>query len=687
MKKLLVTIMIGLFFTGCAGYSERSAMSGPRVAPSPCRWTSNGIECDGNRDGTVDLLIKKSDGSVEINGSTVDSQAGTKCENLADVTAALAGSATHLVVTGTVTLTGALELTKPVYVMAGGSFVTDGHLLTLSSSYDAGRYTTLVTNSDGSEISGLYEAKVEWFGAVGDDSTDNTTAIQTAQASIYGSTNYRSVLSFGPGIFQHNNITIYGTHWELNGATLKNVHATADGITVEDPVNVWSYPGSISGGQILSSSTGYAIHYNTQSQFTISNIYSLNLTGGWIKIGTWATNTAYGLTVKDCKLENAYRGIFGIGSSTNSCEVNAINIIRNEIKGCTNGPAIQLWGRVINIDSNIIQDNTEEGILISVDGAGATANYATEMLNITNNYFESNSLGHIKMVGDYDTGDSPTSLNTVLNFRIDGNRYYGAHTVDADIVFYATNGAATGYNAFREGYIGREHHYSYASEDKIAFGNTVKKDCIVHLGTEDFTYVAAGDGNSFYTPNLQYFSGVSGNQQPTFVPAKFLGGDGTPYGVLTPSWFGQTYYDYTNKMYWKAWDKNANTDWVPLGSADQHLDLTTDTVLTEAQIQANKYITNQGDSDELDVTLPAVSYIISVTFISSEDDVIEINPPSGEAFDLNGTTLDADDCVDSPDPNVVGSKIVATRMQNAAGTWIWSLDTVRGSWVDTGASD
>jgi hypothetical protein len=124
---------------------------------------------------------------------------------------------------------------------------------------------------------------------------------------------------------------------------------------------------------------------------------------------------------------------------------------------------------------------------------------------------------------------------------------------------------------------------------------------------------------------------------------------------------------------------------VYIPSDDQHFDLTADTVLTEAQIQANKYITNQGDDGEADITLPAVSYVISLTFIVSEAQIIEVNPPSGEAFDLNGTTLDADDCVDSP--AVVGSKIVATRMQNAAGTWIWSLDTVRGSWVDTGASD
>lgn len=123
----------------------------------------------------------------------------------------------------------------------------------------------------------------------------------------------------------------------------------------------------------------------------------------------------------------------------------------------------------------------------------------------------------------------------------------------------------------------------------------------------------------------------------------------------------------------------------PVPREFKKLDLTTDTTMTEAQILANKYISNQGAAGEVDLTLPAVSYAISVVFSVEEVLIIEVNPPSGELFDLNGTLLDANDCVDSP--AIVGSKLVATRLQNAAGTWIWSLDAVRGTWVDTGASD
>lgn len=119
------------------------------------------------------------------------------------------------------------------------------------------------------------------------------------------------------------------------------------------------------------------------------------------------------------------------------------------------------------------------------------------------------------------------------------------------------------------------------------------------------------------------------------------------------------------------------------------LNLTSDTAITEAQINASYWISNQGASGEVDVTLPAVSYAIAVGILVEEAQVFEINPPSGEAFSLNSdgaiTAMDADDVIDSP--ATVGSKMVCTRMQAADASWHWSCDAVRGSWADSGASD
>ena len=129
------------------------------------------------------------------------------------------------------------------------------------------------------------------------------------------------------------------------------------------------------------------------------------------------------------------------------------------------------------------------------------------------------------------------------------------------------------------------------------------------------------------------------------------------------------------------------TKYIPMSSLNKPIAVdvpTTETTLTAEQV-GGLIVTNQGATGEVDVILPAVSFYTIVRFIVNEEFIFEINPPAGELFDLDGTPLDANDCVDSP--IIVGSKLVATRMQIADASWRWSLDTVRGLWVDTGASD
>lgn len=114
------------------------------------------------------------------------------------------------------------------------------------------------------------------------------------------------------------------------------------------------------------------------------------------------------------------------------------------------------------------------------------------------------------------------------------------------------------------------------------------------------------------------------------------------------------------------------------------IEKTGDAVLTAVECMST-FVTNQGAAGEVDLTLYALSLSAAVTFLVEEAQIIEVNPPTGEAFDLNGTTLDANDCIDSP--ATVGAKMTCTRMKNAAGAWHWSCDAVRGTWEDTGASD
>ena len=98
-----------------------------------------------------------------------------------------------------------------------------------------------------------------------------------------------------------------------------------------------------------------------------------------------------------------------------------------------------------------------------------------------------------------------------------------------------------------------------------------------------------------------------------------------------------------------------------------------------ADLLSNKYITNHGATGTIAVTLPAVPYEISLAVVVESAQIIQLAPPPGEAFDLSGTNLTADHSFAGP--ATVGSKVVITRQRNAAGSWIWSADAVRGTWA------
>ena len=116
--------------------------------------------------------------------------------------------------------------------------------------------------------------------------------------------------------------------------------------------------------------------------------------------------------------------------------------------------------------------------------------------------------------------------------------------------------------------------------------------------------------------------------------------------------------------------------------APSTLNLTTDTSISEAQIIANRFISNEGATGEVDVTLPVMTCdTISVTFIIKAAYVMEIGPPSGGQLDHQGTLLTADYVVDSP--AILRSKAVLTWVKIGA-LGVWSIDVARGTWVNPG---
>jgi len=111
----------------------------------------------------------------------------------------------------------------------------------------------------------------------------------------------------------------------------------------------------------------------------------------------------------------------------------------------------------------------------------------------------------------------------------------------------------------------------------------------------------------------------------------------------------------------------------------------TQTAFSEANMLATKYLTNQGETVELDVIFVAVSYPIGGVISNEEAQVIELCPPSGEIIYLDGVALDADDCVDSD--GVVGSLASYLRFQDASAAWHYHILSITGAWTDTAGTD
>ncbi len=91
-----------------------------------------------------------------------------------------------VLVTTSITLTSTLDVTLPLWILPCGEIITNGNTLLIDKDFEAGSYQ--VFNSAINEVL-FAEGSVErvlpqWFGAIGDDSTDCTSSINNALASL-----------------------------------------------------------------------------------------------------------------------------------------------------------------------------------------------------------------------------------------------------------------------------------------------------------------------------------------------------------------------------------------------------------------------------------------------------------------------------------------------------------------------
>jgi len=95
-----------------------------------------------------------------------------------------------------IVLTANITITKPLWMLEGGTITTNGYTLTINAPFNCGAVQCFAASA-GQVVFGTATPRVfmpEWFGAIGDGSTDDSAAIQLA-LNIAGS---YSIIKFSP---------------------------------------------------------------------------------------------------------------------------------------------------------------------------------------------------------------------------------------------------------------------------------------------------------------------------------------------------------------------------------------------------------------------------------------------------------------------------------------------------------
>lgn len=249
------------------------------------------------------------------------------CSSLATDIAAISTTKTTLVIKDTQTLASSVEIPATVAVRfeRGGGIVLGDYNLTIYGTVDAGRYkiftcegTGVVSFTTNYVMTTFYP---EWWGAVADDSTDNSTAIQ--QTINAAETNGGGNIEFAQGYYRittgltndGNNVSFIGTgiRYGTKIITLNSIHILT--ITTVDP------------GQI----SNLMFWYDGVSDAT---------SGSSIKIdGTGLAESVVKPTIRDVMIYRTYDGIW----------------IRRAIHAVID--ACDLW---VNVRYGIYIDNTTE---------------------------------------------------------------------------------------------------------------------------------------------------------------------------------------------------------------------------------------------------------------------------------------------------------------------------------------
>ena len=393
----------------------------------------------------------------------------------------------------------------------------------------------LITRSPWVDVRAYIPVALHAVIAAGTDNTNLSSYLQAASDNSVG-----KILYWPKGIYHGKVNVTTAQHWvgdNWDGTILSNNIDTDPAITVTNA----SFTGASFSHMRISGGLGNGMWIQAQGSTELYFMNILSNVGHGLRIGGTAHTAS--VTIRHSRFQsNTLSGIYGKPSLGTTVQINDIKIIDSEIS--QNGQhGVDLLGTKVDVVFSTIQGNDNTGIFIGGDATCAygasTANY-----NILYNYFESNTLGNIKGISDYDVGTSPTTVHYGFEVNIEGNYLYSSDNTVALIDFSTVGAGEDGYPGSR---IGR-NYYSSAS-DTAPYVDLHSSWGIKNRILHNYIY---GSGAGFATrfKNL-------GNTQ--VEPDGWLEGAGVP--SATPNYRNQRYSDTTNKIFYIAKDAGSATSW------------------------------------------------------------------------------------------------------------------------------
>jgi hypothetical protein len=461
------------------------------------------------------------------------------------------------------------DLTLVSHVVCHGKFsINSGEVLTISSSFEAGDYQVFsgsgtVVFTYGSVLNG------RWWGAIGDDSTDNTAALQAWINAVEAGNGRSGYLP--KGTYQHTGLAItsvvilYGDGGLGNapgftngGTILNNIHISNNSLTIDGTliVNLLIRDMTFTADSSVTGHTGNGIVINAQGEMTLRNVTVIGHGGDGMQLST--TYHTNGVNIDDCYIAyNKGNGIYGRTEAAK--QLNAITIQNSQIYAneLVTGGGINIWGNVVNIKHNTIQYNLGAGIMLSGEDM-ATVNSSAMKINVKDNYFEGDAGGEILAECSHDV---PTSRTHSLQYLVIEDNSFSLLAAQVNvgvtaIVTFRYNTDYAYYAGFFPAYLGKNRYYTntlYYAE----FNTTATYLVTVQVDLADGTVIGT------------YFHGLSAST--TIEEIRIRSGVGQP--TIVPDYRGQRYLDTTNQRFWMAFQS---------GSADYFRPISDGIIMTMA---------------------------------------------------------------------------------------------------------